>query len=145
MNMALSLFERWSPEYALNNAIDDVKASGLDGLKKHLTSKALKSVEDFDSISSMPGVALFSTVIMGGDAVGVLLEKLSDCEWTIKEVMKGSETSTAIVGFDYEDSLVGTIELTMIKEDKIWKIDSLSKPKFDKLSLSQGNADQFTE
>ena len=143
--MALSLFERWSPEYALNNAIDDVKASGLDGLKKHLTSKALKSVESFDSISNMSGVALLSTVLMGGDAVGVLLDKLSECEWTIKEVMKGSESSRAIVAFDYEDKIVGTVELTMIKEDKIWKIDSLSKPKFDKISLPQEDGDQPAE
>ena len=39
--MAISLFERWSPEYALNNAFDDMHESGLDGLKKHLTSNAL--------------------------------------------------------------------------------------------------------
>lgn len=143
--MAFSLFERWSPEYALNNTIDDVKESGLDGLKKHLTSKALKSVEDVSSVSNMSGVALLSTVLLGGDAVGFLLEKLSEFEWTVKEVMKGTETSAAIVGFDYEGKVVGTIELTMIKEDKTWKIDSLSKPKFDKLSLPQGDAAQSAE
>ena len=33
--MGITLFERWSPEYALNNTIEDIKASGLDGLKKH--------------------------------------------------------------------------------------------------------------
>ena len=37
--------------------------------------------------------------------------------------------------FKFEDKMVGTIELTMIKEDKIWKIDELNKPKFDKLNL----------
>ena len=143
--MGFSLFERWSPEYALNNAIDDVKASGLDGLKKHLTSKALKSIEDFNSLSNISGVSLVSSILMGGDAVGFLLEKLSEFEWTVKEVMKGTETSAAIVGFDYEDKIVGSIELTMIKEDKTWKIDGFSKPKFDKLSLPQGDADQSTE
>ena len=42
--MAFTLFERWSPEYALNNAFDDMHKSGLDGLKKHLTANALKTV-----------------------------------------------------------------------------------------------------
>jgi hypothetical protein len=37
--------------------------------------------------------------------------------------------------------MTGTIELTMIKEDKIWKIDSLGTPKFDKFTLQQGDAD----
>ena len=135
--MAFALFERWSPEYALNNVFDDMKAEGLDGLKKHLTSKALKTVENFESVSGNAGIALVTTALIGGNAANVLLEKLSECEWTIKEVMKGSETSKAIVGFNYEDKMVGTIELAMIKEDKIWKIDSLAKPKFDKLALSQ--------
>ena len=31
--MATSLFEHWSPEYALNKAFDDMRKSGLDGLK----------------------------------------------------------------------------------------------------------------
>ena len=139
--MAFTLFERWSPEYALNNAFDDLRASGLDGLKKHLTANALKTVEGFESISGRPEVALFTTSLLGGSAVNVLLGKLSECEWSIKDVMKGSETSKAIVGFNYEDKMVGTIELTMIKEDKIWKIDSLGTPKFDKFTLQQGEAD----
>ena len=113
--MAFTLFERWSPEYALNNAFDDMHKSGLDGLKKHLTANALKTVEGFE------------------------------CEWTIKDVMKGSETSKAIIGFNYEDKMVGTIELTMIKEEKIWKIDSLAMPKFDKFTLPQGNGNQADE
>ena len=140
--MAITLFERWSPEYALNNAFDDMRESGLQGLKKHLTANALKTVEGFESISGRPEIALFTTSILGGNAASVLLEKLSECEWSIKDVMKGSETSKAIVGFNYEDKMVGTIELTMIKEEKIWKIDSLAKPKFDKFTLSQGSTGQ---
>ena len=139
--MAFTLFERWSPEYALNKAFDDMKESGLDGLKKHLTSNALKTVESLESISGRPEIALFTTALMGGNAVNSLLEKLSECEWTINDVMKGSETSKAIVGFNYQEKMAGTIELTMIKEDKIWRIDSLAMPKFDKFNLPQGNTD----
>ena len=83
----------------------------------------------------------FTTALMGGNAVNFLLEKLSECEWTINDVMKGSETSKAIVGFNYQEKMAGTIELTMIKEDKIWRIDSLAMPKFDKFNLPQGNTD----
>lgn len=143
--MAFTLFERWSPEYALNNAFDDMKESGLDGLKKHLTENALRNLQSIQSLSDMPEIALFTSALMGGNAVSVLLEKLSECKWTIIEVMKGSNTSKAIVGFDYQDSMVGTIELTMIKEQKIWKIDSLSMPKFEKFTLTLGNIDQSTE
>ena len=139
--MAITLFERWSPEYALNNAFDDMRASGLDGLKKHLTSKALKTVNGFESLSGRPEISLFTTALLGGDAVNLLLGRLSECDWTIREVMKGSETSKAVVGFDYHDLMVGTIELNMIKEDSIWKIDGLGVPKFEKLNLPQGDAE----
>ena len=137
--MAITLFERWSPEYALNNAFDDMRADGVDGLKKHLTANALKVVNGFQSLSGRPEVSLFTTALLGGDAVNLLLDRLSECDWTIKEVMKGSETSKAVVGFDYHDRMVGTIEMNMIKEDGIWKIDGLGVPKFEKLNLPQAD------
>lgn len=49
--MAITLFERWSPEYALNNAFEDMRLSGIDGLKKHLTENALKKVESIESFT----------------------------------------------------------------------------------------------
>ena len=140
--MAFTLFERWSPEYALNKAFDDMEESGLDGLKKHLTSNALKTVEGFESLAGKPEVTLITTALMGSSAMSFLLDKLSECDWTIKDVMKGSETSKAVVGFNYQDKMVGTIEMTMIKEDKIWKIDGLAMPKFDKFALQQPAADK---
>lgn len=67
--------------------------------------------------------------------MSVFLDKLSEYKWTTKEVMKGSQTSKAIVGFNYDDKMVGTIEMKLIKEEKVWKIDDLGLPKFDKLAL----------
>ena len=134
--MAFSLFERWSPEYALNNAFYDMHESGLDGLKKHLTSNALKTVESIETISGRPEIALITSAIVGSNPVNFLLDKLSECDWTIKDVMKGSEKSKAVVGFKYKENLEGTIDLDMIREDKVWKIDSLASPHFDKVSLS---------
>ena len=143
--MAVSLFERWSPEYALYNTFDDIRESGLAGLKQHLTSNALKTVEGFESIAGRPEVALLASALLRGNAVKALMGKLSECEWSIKDVMKGSETSKAVIGFNYQDKMTGTIELTMVKEDKTWKIDSLALPTFDKLILSQVNVDSSEE
>ena len=143
--MALNLFERWSPEYALGKAFEDMKESGLDGLKKHLTSNALKTVQGIESVTGRPEVALLASALMGGNAVGFLLDKLSECTWTVRDMMKGSETSKAVIGFDYQDKMAGTIELTMIKEDKIWKIDGLAMPKFEKFTLPQGKSNRPAE
>ena len=143
--MAFSLFERWSPEYALTNAFEDIKKSGLDGLKKHLTSNALKNVQTVESLSGRPELSMFTSAFMGGNAAVFLLDKLQECEWTIKDVMKGSEASKAVVGFDYQDKMTGTIELKMIKEDSVWKIDGLAMPKFEKFPMPQAKTDQPAE
>ena len=143
--MAFSLFERWSPEYALNNAFADMGSYGLDGLKKHLTSNALKTVNGVESVANRPEVSLITSTLLGGNAVSVLLDKLSECDWSIGEVMKGSETSKAIICFDYQDKMTGSVEVSMIKEGDIWKIDSLAMPKFDKFTLPVGNTEVTAE
>ena len=141
--MPFGILEHWSPEYALNNVIVDMREWGVEGLKNHLTANALKTVNGFEKISGRPEVSMITTTLLGGDAVNLLLGKLSDCEWAIKDVMKGDKTSKAVLGFNYDDNLVamaGTIELTMIKEDDIWKIDRLAMPKFDKFNMPQVEA-----
>lgn len=121
----MDLFESWSQEYALNKTIDEIKVDGLAGLKKHFTANALKKVNSMESLSDLPGVSLLTNTLMGGNAVKVLLEKLSECNWTVKDVMKGSDSSRAILVFNYQGKMTGTVEMKLIKEDKVWKIDDL--------------------
>jgi hypothetical protein len=59
--------------------------------------------------------------------------------------MKGNESSKAVVGFDYQDKMHGTIEVMLIKEDEKWKIDHLAMPKFDKFTLLQNVAERPAE
>ena len=98
-----------------------------------------------ESVANRPEVSLITSTLLGGNAVSVLLDKLSECDWSIGEVMKGSETSKAIICFDYQDKMTGSIEVSMIKEGDIWKIDSLAMPKFDKFTLPAGNTEVTAE
>ena len=143
--MALGIMKRISPEYVLKNAIEDMKLSGLDGLKPYLTSNALKSIDTVLKFSN--GVDLFTGglgVLMSqsgsgnisGASVRFLLDKLSELDWVIMDVLKGSDSAKGVVGFTYEDKVDGTVEVTMIREDKEWRIDTLNMPKFTKLELS---------
>lgn len=142
--MALGIMKRISPEYVLKNAIEDMKLSGLDGLKPYLTSNALKSIDTVLKFSN--GVDLFTGglgVLMSqsgsgnisGASVRFLLDKLSELDWVIMDVLKGSDSAKGVVGFTYEDKVDGTVEVTMIREDKEWRIDTLNMPKFTKLEL----------
>ena len=128
--MSFNLLRRWSPECALNEAYADVKEEGMNGLKKHLTANALKTIENVESIANL------GTLIMGSNPTTLLLSKMSDFEYTVKDILKGSESARCVLEFYYKDTVSGTIEIKMIKEEKEWKIDSLGNPHFDKFELS---------
>ena len=146
--MALGIMKRISPEYVLKNAIEDMRLSGLDGLKPYLTANALKTIDTVLKFSS--GVDLFTGglgVLMGqsgsgntsGASVRFLLDKLAELDWVIMDVLKGSDSAKGVLGFSYEDKVDGTIEVTLIKEDKEWRIDTLNTPKFNKFELSKAD------
>ena len=62
---------------------------------------------------------------------GSLKEIMKECDYTIKDIKKGSATAKGVVGFNYKDSKKGTINLSMIKEDKEWIIDNMDMPLFE--------------
>ena len=130
--MSFSLFRRWSPEYALNAAYADVKEEGMRGLKRHLTANALKTIERIDTVASL------STIIVKNNPTSLLISKMVDFEYVVLEIQKGSETAHCLIGFNYKDSVEGTIDIEMVKEDKEWKIDGLKNPHFDRMELTIG-------
>ena len=134
--MALGFMKKISPEYVVEHAIKDVKSTGIDGLKPYLTENAEKNGATIKNVSG--GVSLLT----GSNKVSVLLDKLADCNWTVVEILKGSESANAIVGFAIKtksEEIEGTIRLTLIKEDKEWKIDGVEMPKFEKFTISSAD------
>lgn len=133
--MAFAFMKRISPEYVLENAIKDVKASGIGGLKPYLTEAAQMKIERVQTVSDE--INLFSAFAMGTESkINMLIRKLADCDFSVVDILKGSESAKGIVRFKYEDSMEGTVELSMIKEDKEWKIDKVEMPVFEKLDVT---------
>ena len=139
--MALGILKKVSPEYVLGKAFLDIKKSGIDGLKPYLTAEAKKKVEVVQG-----GMSLINTVgkLVGSSddskedsnkAVNFLMEKMSEFDFSYKNMIKDSDTAKAVITFEYPEVMEGTIDITMIKQDKEWKINGLSMPHFDKVSL----------
>ena len=139
--MAFGLLKKVSPEYVLGKAFMDIKKSGIDGLKPYLTEEAKKKV---DLIAG--GMSLISSVSKlvspadeskedSNKAVNFLMEKMSEFDFGYKNMIKDSDTAKAVISFEYPEVMEGTIDISMIKQDKEWKIDNLSMPHFDKVSL----------
>ena len=132
--MAFSFMKKISPEYVIENAIKDVRTSGIEGLKPYLTENAENKVEKIRSISS--GI----DILIGSNKVSFLINRLADCEWEVIDILKGSESAKGIVRFKYiteTEDIEGTIELSLIKEDKEWKIDGVEMPQFEKFTIAQ--------
>lgn len=143
--MAIGFMKRMSPEYVLEKVLEDIKKTGLEGLKPYLTAEGRKKFDTLtmftDGMGMLSGMGMLGGMGMfgsnssqgSGDAMSFLLDHVTDCEWTVKDVMKGSETAKGIVGFRYGDKMEGTLELSMVKEEE-WKIDNMNMPKFDKFN-----------
>ncbi len=130
--MAFGFMKKISPEYVVEHAITDMRTAGLEGLKPYLTENAEKKVDTIRSVSS--GMDLLT----GGSRVSVFFNRLSECDWTVVEILKGSETAKAVMRFSIisgTDEIEGTIQLTMIKEEKEWRIDGVDMPKFEKFTV----------
>ena len=139
IRMAFGFMKKISPEYVVEHAITDMKTSGLEGLKPYLTDRAEKNVETIISVSK--GVSLLT----GGNRVSVLFDRLAECDWTVVDILKGSESAKAVLGFAINngtDEIAGTFQLTLIKEEKEWRIDGVDMPQFTKFTVAGTNDSQ---
>ena len=120
-----------SPESTLKHAFKHLKTEGIDGVKEYLTADTLNSLNKIQSWTDHPLVDMITTAVAGNNKDAILKEKLAECEWTIVEVLKGKDKAKGTVRFKHGDGLSGTVDVDLVKEDHIWKIDSLNSPKFD--------------
>ena len=115
-------------------------------MRPYLTEEANKKVDLIQAVST--GIDLFSGIgkLAGASAdpknetkkaVGFLLEKLSECEFEYKDMLKSPDSARAVIAFRYRDVMEGTIDISMIRQDREWKIDNLGMPHFDKFNLPE--------
>ena len=141
--MAIGLFKKISPEYVLGMAFADIKKSGINGLRPYLTENASKKIDFIAAgMDIVSGVGKLVGAASGKDdgsnkAVSFLMDKLSECEFDYKDLLKGSESAKAVISFKYKDMMEGTVDISMIKQGGEWKIDTLTMPHFDKFALPQ--------
>lgn len=119
-----------TPEYTLAKVVDDVKESGMDGLQPYLTEDAQEVVDMISTITENELVSSILGLFNQNDSVSVLKTKIQEMEWDIQDIEKDKENAIFVLAFNYDNSLTGTIEVSMIHTDDGWKIDGLGMPKF---------------
>lgn len=124
-----------SPEYALMQIANDVEESGVDGLMPHLTEEAQETVSAVTSITENKLVNSILNFLGKDDYTGILKSNLQDVEWSLDNVLEGNNRADVVLGFNYNEKLIGTIEINMIKDNGDWKISGLELPKFTEINL----------
>lgn len=124
-----------SPEYALMQIANDIEESGVDGLMPHLTDKAQETVSTITSITENKLVNSILNFLGKDDYTGILKSNLQDVEWNLDNILEGDNRADVVLAFNYNEKLIGTVEINMIKEDGDWKISGLELPKFTEINL----------
>lgn len=62
------------------------------------------------------------------------MQELSKVEWRLGDILKSSDKASVSLDFNYEDTLTGTVTLTLVQEEKEWKINDIS---FSDMSYSK--------
>ena len=134
MAIGIGVYVTNIPEYVLKERIDDVSNFGIDGLYSHLTGKARETI---DTVSTVTENNIFNFIIgfiSQSEYGAVLKSEIQEIQWSVSDVLKSKENASVILSFNYEDKLVGTIELSMLREEGEWKIDRLEFSEFDKIN-----------
>ena len=123
-----------TPEYALLKMARAVEQDGMEGLRPYLTEETQEKVDEISAIAESELVNSIMGLFNQNDYVGVLKSELQEVQWDVADIMKGKNNAAVILGFNYDDKLIGTIEISMIRKGGDWKIDGLHFPEFDEIN-----------
>lgn len=124
-----------TPEYALARICTDIKEIGFDAVLPHLTDEAYEKVEPVLKIANNSIVQSIISFISDKDYASILIDKASEVEWTVGDVLKNNKKTSVTIGFNYDEKIVGSIDLELVKTDGEWKINDLFNLEIDELSL----------
>ena len=125
-------YKTTTPEYALYQTMQDIRESGMDGLKAHLTSNAREKADRVTEWSDNAIVSgLLSLITQQEDISGLLQAGLSDMTWTLQGVTKEGQQAAVAVDFDYQGKMTGSLNITMLREERQWKIDGVEVENVD--------------
>lgn len=97
------LYKTSTPEYAFAKTIEDVKSSGMSGLKPHLTEDALGKIEAIAEWTDNSGVSGVLPAVTKDSAVSFIKAKMAEVDWTVEDVLKGKNRADVVIGFDYNN------------------------------------------
>ena len=116
-----------APVQALQETVDDIKASGLEGLRPHLTDRNAETLDQVLTVADNQYIGYVGKILQKDSKVlPTLIDKLDEIDWTLGKIERKGDNATVSVQFVYAPSVSGTIDITMVRTetDRMWKIDA---------------------
>lgn len=124
----IGYFQMHTPEYALYQTVKDMQKDGYEGLQKHLTAEADQKLDSLLNSTLSQAVMSF----MGqGDQVNEFIDHIQELDWEMDDMLKGKKRAEAYMRFQGSDDFSGSMKLSMVREDREWKISSISDLTFN--------------
>lgn len=127
-------YQLTTPRYALVKTIADVKRSGAEGLRPHLTGDAAKIFDAVEAISENQWISGIVSSLSDTESAQMLKSKMADFDWSVEDILNGKESAEVVLRFENDDGISGTVTITMVRADKTWMIDGIRMPHFDSLT-----------
>ena len=121
-----------SPEYALMQIGKDIEKMGIEGLYTHLTAEGQQMFDNIGKVTDNQIVGALVGLLGLEDDIAIFKENLDNMKWEVEDIMKGENNTRVILDFEYNEEVEGSVEISMIKQEKEWKIDGFEMPQFDK-------------
>ena len=121
-----------SPEYALMQIGKDIEKMGIEGLYTHLTAEGQQMFDNIGKVTDNQIVGALVGLLGLEDDIAIFKENLDNMKWEVEDIMKGENNARVILDFEYSEEVEGSVEISMIKQEKEWKIDGFEMPQFDK-------------
>ena len=121
-----------SPEYALMQIGKDIEKMGIEGLYPHLTTEGQQMFDNIGKVTDNQIVGALVGLLGLEDDIAIFKENLDNMKWEVEDIMKGENNARVILDFEYNEEVEGSVEISMIKQEKKWKIDGFEMPQFDK-------------
>ena len=141
-----SYFLLHSPEYALLKIKKDIQESGVEGIEPYLTGDAQSMYDTYQSVyetylmvKDNPLVGALLQGVADAENIGILMEKISEVEWKMGDILKGNKQATVIIDVRYKSLFSGSIDVGMEYKEKKWWISDLGIRSFEIFSEEESD------
>lgn len=124
-----------SPEYAMIKIRKEIKETGFAAIEQNLTQEAFAKLEPIIKVANNKLVSSILSKISKNEYTSVLIQKAKEIDWSVDEIIKNHHKASVTIRFNYDDTIVGTIDIELLRIDGKWRINNMYNLNVDKFLL----------